>query len=196
MKNTLLLLTALALTMAGCTLMETRPGSSTGGTAPGGTVPEPPAPQVIPDRGTVPPMPSSTHIIVGLCPATGAYYALGVDTQARKFTFLISGGEPTRQQAFQQFYAAKVPVTVYTVLTQLKSDNGPTYNPCLGFESGMPRIGSSDTVVAQVAEDPPPSPKPTGGDATNLYGFQYLSWRTAFALDAVSHPASKGGSAL
>jgi hypothetical protein len=197
MKNKLLLLTTLALTMAGCALMETRPGGSAGSTAPGGPAPEPPAVQVIPDRGEVPALAASTHIVVGLCPATGAYAAMGVDTQARKFTFLISGGEATRQQAIQKFYAAGVPVTVYTRLTQLRTGTSKKemiYDPCKGLQSGLTRIPADGAVIAQVAEDPPPSPKPTGGEVDNLYAFKDLSWRTAFALDAVSHPASAAGS--
>jgi hypothetical protein len=197
MKSKWLLLTALAMTLAGCTLMETRPGSpSSGSTAPGGHVPEPPAEQVISDRGPVPDLPASTHIIVGLCPATGSYAALGVDTQARKFTFLISGHEATRQQAFQKFFAAGVPVTVYTQVTALSpNENGKSlgFDPCLNLQSGAPRLDSSASVIAQAAEDPPPTPKPTGGGTDNLAAFATLSWRTAFALAPVSHPASKGG---
>ena len=194
MKNTLLILSALTLALTGCTQLELRPSPS-GGSVPGGDVPDAPLEQVIPDRGPVPAVPASTHIVVGLCPATGAYAALGVDTQARKFTFLISGQDLTRLQVLQQFYAAKVPVTIYTATTQLNTDAGVAYNPCLDLKSGMPRIGKNDAnggVIAQVTEDPPPSPKPTGGDRSNLYGFQYLSWRTAFALEAVSHPVIVG----
>lgn len=194
MKNKLLWLTALALTMAGCTLMETRPGSPTGNPEPGGSVPAAPVLQTVPERGPVPDVIASTHIIVGLCPATGRYVAMGVDTQARKFTFLMGGEETTQQQAFQKFYSAGVPVTVYTAVTALRptapSNVALAFNPCLNLDSGVAHTAKSVPPVAQITEDPPPTPRPTGGEMSNGDAFKILSWRTAFALDAVAGPGS------
>ncbi|HLK99616.1 MAG TPA: hypothetical protein VK539_03490 [Myxococcaceae bacterium] len=51
----------------------------------------------------------------------------------------------------------------------------PTFDPC-----------------QTISEDPPPSPKPTGGKAepTRPTTFQSLAWRTAYAVDAVSDPVA------
>ena len=198
MKNKLLLLTALALSLAGCKLMEPKPDGSSDGATLGGLAPEPLPEQVIPDRGEVPALPASTHIIVGLCPATNAYSAMGVDTKAQHFTFTVSGKEATRQQAFQRFFAAGVPVTVYTrpVKVRITASLGVSiYDPCQGLLSGQTHLPGAQGVVSgphDTVEDPPPTPKPTGGQRDNLHAFGDLSWKTAFALDAVSEPVSAG----
>ncbi|WP_224372970.1 hypothetical protein [Hyalangium versicolor] len=199
MKNTLLP-TLPAPSLSGCAVLGT--GSRTGGgtTVPSDeSVPKSPAEQVISDRGPVPDLPASTHIVVGVCQATGAYVALGVDTKSSKFTFLLSGKEPTRQQAFQKFEAASIPVTVYTATTALlPGKEGATiaFNPCLNLQSGAPRVplSTSSNAVANITEDPPPSPKPTGGEFSNRQAFEVLSWRTAFALNGVGRPVTEGAS--
>lgn len=204
MKSKLLLWTALGLSLAvaGCKTFEPRPEAPADCATPGGQAPTPPPTQTVPDTGTVPTLPPSTHIVVGMCPATGAYNAMGVDTQNKRFTFQLKGTRASQQQAFRSFYEAGVPVTVYTQRVKLTARApvpapaaalapAPTPNPST---PPTPVEGSDDSTFdpcETIGEDPPPFPKPTGSksDPNRLTSFQNLSWYTAHALDAVSDPA-------
>lgn len=205
MKNKLLLLPALLLALAGCKTFEPRPETPTNCAAPGGDAPTPPPVQNIPDTGTVPPVPPSTHIVVGLCTATGAYTAMGVDTNNQRFTFLQTGGRATQQQAFRSFYEAKVPVTVYTQRVKLAARSGstaskPTPPPPSPSPMAVPQPpqDSGDALYdpcKNIGEEPPPTPKPTGSqwEPNQFTSFQHLSWDTAHGLDAISDPAPSTG---
>jgi len=204
MKNKLLLCAALALFAAGCKLTEPRPTPTEAPATPGGPAPTAPPVQTIPDTGTIPALPPSTHIIVGLCPSTNAYTAMGVNTETRSFTFLLKGGRATQQQAFTQFYASRAPVTVYTNRVKLRGTTpAPSVAPTPLAPSPSPTAvpnqetqESTDEPTYDPCADigdpaPEPSPKPTGSvwDPIQFTSFQSLSWYTAHALDAVSAPA-------
>jgi hypothetical protein len=206
MRNKLLLFTSVALIVAGCKLLEPLPTKPPADCSqPGGEAPKPPPLQSIPDTGTVPSLPPSTHIVVGLCPSTSAYTAMGVDTQTKSFTFLIKGGRASQQQAFNQFYAARVPVTVYTQRVQLRGNTpapspAPEQPPPAPVPTAVPQQGQSGSSsdpnydpCENIGDEPPePGPKPGGSqwEPNQFTAFQNLSWQTAFALDAVSDPAS------
>jgi len=194
------------------------PPAEGGGTAP--PVPTPPPTQTIPETGTVPTtVPPSTQIIVGYCAPTGQYVATGVNTQTNQFTFTWRGGRATQPAAFARFYESRVPVTVYTSPVRLTAGGpGPAPAPGTPTTGGssafapapspppQPTVGPApvptppplpneppDAVFdpcQTISEDPPPSPKPTGGKAepTRPTTFQNLAWRTAYAVDAVSDP--------
>lgn len=215
MKSKLLLWMALGLSLAvtGCKTMEPRPDTAGDCSAPGGQAPTPPPIQTVPDTGTLPALPPSTHIVVGLCPATGTYNAMGVDTKNKQFTFLLKGGRASQQQAFQSFYGAGVPVTVYTQRVRLTA-RGPVPAPAPAPSAAMvptppaptpstppaPEEGTEDPTYdpcQTIGEDPPPFPKPTGSnwDPDQFSAFRNLSWYTANALDAVSDPAPASSTA-
>jgi hypothetical protein len=202
MKNKLLLLMALALSLAGCKTFEPRPDSPADCSAPGGQAPAPPPVQTVPDTEAVPALPPSTHIVVGYCPATSAYTAMGVDTKAQRFTFLMKGSRASQQQAFRSFYDAGVPVTVYTQRVKLTARTGstalapapPPPSPApTAVPQPVPQSSGDDTYdpCQTIGEEPPPTPKPTGSNRLpeQFTSFQDLSWHTAHALDAVSAPA-------
>lgn len=220
MKKALVLSAVLALALAGCKTMEPRPPPPTEGgecSAPGGPAPKPPPTQSIPDVGPVPAPPKSTNIVVGYCPTTGQYAAMGVDTQTRQFTFMYRGGRATQAAAFSRFYEARVPVAVYTSPVRLTARGAvpatgsmsalapapaPAPAPATGpapLPTPAPEEGSGETEsdpiydpCETISEEPPPSPKPAGSiqDPAILSSFQSLSWYTANALDAVSDPVA------
>lgn len=206
MRNKLLLCAAVALAVAGCKVLEPKPppppppGDCS---TPGGEAPPPPPLQSIPDTGTLPPLPPSTHIVTGLCPTTHAYTAMGVDTNTRRITFLFKGGRATQPQAFNQFYAAQIPVTVYTQRVRVKGTTpvpttAPETPPPAPLPTAVPQQDTSGASSApiydpceQIGDEPPePGPKPGGSqwEPTSLRSFTNLSWQTAYALDAVSDP--------
>jgi hypothetical protein len=217
MKKALVWFAALGLALAGCKTLEPKPEPPAGGdcSAPGGTPPPAPPVQTIPEGGTVPPVPESTDVVVGYCPATGQYQAAGVNTRTRQFTFMMRGGRATQAMAFSRFYEARVPVTVYTAPVRLAA-RGPATGPTPTATSALapapgtpapapapapvpapvPEEGSGDDAVYDpcqtISDDPPPSPKPGGSrwEPTEASSFQRLSWHTAYAVDAVSDPAS------
>jgi hypothetical protein len=205
MKSKLWLYAALALFAAGCKLTEPRPTPDDRAT-PGGPAPAVPPLQAIPDTGTLPALPPSTHIVVGLCPSTGAYTAMGVNTETGSFSFLLKGGRATQQQAFTQFYARRVPVTVYTDRVRLRGTQpAPSVQPSTPPPAPLPtavpqqETGSTDEPTYDPCADigdpaPEPTPKPTGNQedpSPPLAAFQQLSWYTAHGLDAVSDPAPR-----
>ncbi|MBN1203758.1 MAG: hypothetical protein JXB05_02395 [Myxococcaceae bacterium] len=196
MRNTLLMLSAaLALLVVGCKTTGPLPQIPTGGSAPS-PAPALPAWQQIPDSGVVPTLPRSTHIVVALCRATGKYTAMGVDTKTARFTFLMQGGQPTQGQAFTQFYAAGVPVTVYTERMKLRAPMPPALAPeGEQTEEPPPTDPSTEPPPEPTCDpcnisEPPPEPgrKPTGitEASSDLEVFRQLAWRTAGALDGVS----------
>jgi hypothetical protein len=206
MRMSLVVSAALGLAVAGCKLMEPRPdeGAGVGRSTLGGPVPAAPSIQSIPDTGAVPALPKSTEIIVGLCNATGTYSAAGVDTEARRFTFLIKGGRETQAAAFARFYEARVPVTVYTGAVALRNrEQTPAPAPSTPPASLAPvpppdSKGSTggDALYdpcGNIGEEPPPTPKPGGSnwEPSQLTSFEHLAWDTAYALDAVSKPVGR-----
>jgi hypothetical protein len=200
MKKLLFVPALLALMLGGCRILEPRPEPSSGAqcAAPGGTAPTAPPMQSVPDSGALPALAPSSHIITGLCGPTGAYVALGVDTQSRRFTFMLKGSRVTQQAAFSRFYAARVPVTVYTAPVTLVGHGGtpppnPTPPPSPAPVPG-PNDGSDSPPwifdpCANIGDDPKDPKVPTGRPPPwPLDVFKDLSWQTAFGLDAVSDP--------
>jgi hypothetical protein len=200
MKKTLILSAALILGAAGCKVLEPRP-EPTGGqcSAPGGAAPNLPPLQQVPDTAPPPSLPSAQFIVVSTCGPTGAYVATGVDTRAGRFTFLIKGTAATRSAAFSRFYAAGVPVTVYTAPVKLTAGAGtpapaspeppppgPTPAPT---PPGGPSTddGSIFRPCDNIGDDPEEPQVPTGYPPPDpLEKFKILSWRTANALDAIT----------
>ncbi|HYI00648.1 hypothetical protein [Hyalangium sp.] len=206
MKSKLWLYAVLALFAAGCRLMEPRPTPADDRATPGGPAPAAPPVQTIPDTGTLPALPPSTHIVVGLCPSTGTYNAMGVNTETRSFTFQLKGGRATQQQAFTQFYASRAPVTVYTQRVKLRgTPPAPSVEPSTAPPSPSPmavprqETGSTDEPTYDPCADigdplPEPTPKPTGSQedpSPQTAAFQQLSWYTAHSLAAVSELAPR-----
>jgi hypothetical protein len=204
MKSKLLLCAALALLVAGCKVLEPRPTPPEDPATPGGPAPTPPPVQSIPDTATLPALPPSTHIIVGLCPSTNSYTAMGVNTDTRSFTFLRTGRRATQPQAFAQFYSSGAPVTVYTGRVKLRGTApapsvAPTPPPPSPSPTAVPNQetqGSTGEPTYDPCTDigdplPEPSPKPTGSNwkPDQFTSFKNLSWYTANALNAVSDPA-------
>lgn len=206
MKRMLWLYAAVALLATGCKVLEPKPTPTEDSATPGGPAPTPPPAQRIPDTGTLPALPPSTHIVVGLCPATNSYTAMGVNTDTRSFTFLLKGGRATQQQAFAQFYASRVPVTVYTDRVKLRGTA-----PAPSTKPTPPPPSPSPTAVPQQTQEadeptydpctdigdpaPEPGPKPTGStwEPDQFTSFKNLSWYTANALNAISDPAPRVG---
>jgi hypothetical protein len=202
MKKTLALSAALVLTAAGCKMMEPRPDPSGGQcTAPGGMAPRLPPLQRIPDTAPPPSLPSAQFIVVGTCEPTGTYVATGVNTRDGRFTFLIKGTAATRSAAFARFYAAGVPVTVYTSPVRLTAGAGtpassptepppppppgPTPTPTPGDDPGDG--GIIFRPCDQIGDDPKEPDVPTGAPPYDpLENFKILSWRTASSLDAIT----------
>lgn len=199
MKKTLALSAALVLSAAGCKMMEPRPDPSEGQCrAPGGPAPSLPPLQRIPDTAPPPPLTGAQFIIVSSCEPTGEYVATGVDTRAGRFTFLIKGTAATRPAAFARFYAAGVPVTVYTAPVKLTAGTGtpaPSTEPPPPGPTPIPTPGDDpgsdgDLIFRpcdKIGDDPKEPDVPTGYPPNDpLKRFQILSWRTANALDAIT----------
>ena len=206
MKKVLVWAAALALALAACKTMEPRPDQPPAAgdcTEPGGEVPRSPPAQTIPETGTVPAVPQSTQIVVGLCPSTGQYQAMGVNTQTGQFTFAWRGGRATQPQAFMRFYEARVPVTVYTSAVRLTAGAGRPV-PIRGGTSASASVAAIAPAASTpqesamgpapvptpppnegsegdpdfdpcetISEEPPTSPGPKGGQASP-------TWPTAF----------------
>lgn len=201
MKKTLALSAALVLAAAGCKMMEPRPDPTGGGQcrAPGGPAPSLPPLQRIPDTSTPPPLTGAQFIIVSSCESTGTYVATGVNTRDGRFTFLVKGTAATRSAAFARFYAAGVPVTVYTAPVKLTAraetstptsteppPPGPTPAPTPSSESSTDE-GLIFRPCDNIGDDPEDPKIPTGYPPPDaLERFQILSWRTANALDAIT----------
>jgi hypothetical protein len=204
MRKALILPAALGLTLAGCKMMEPKPDS----TQPGTTVPAstemPAAPWLlsIPDTGTVPELGRVSHITLMLCTRTGGYVATGVDLQAQRFSFMFQGSRATQAMAFNRFYAAGVPVTVYTSRMQLLGSTQspapaqqpppppPPPSPAIAPQpssGGSNADGSGDGTIdpcnVQISDDP--STKKPGGDDWVILK---LSWNTATVLQTVAKP--------
>ncbi len=203
MKKLLFVPALLALLVVGCRTLEPRPEPSSGAqcAAPGGTAPTAPPMQSVPDSGSLPALPPTSHIITGLCGPTGAYVALGVDTQSRRFTFMLKGSRATQQAAFSRFYAARVPVTVYTAPVKLAGRGGtppptpttppPSPAPVPGPSDGSDSPPSTFDPCGNIGDDPKDPKVPTGSSPQEpIEVFKDLSWQTAFAVDAVSDPAA------
>lgn len=203
MKKTLALSAALVLAAAGCKMMEPRP-DPTGGqcSAPGGSAPSFPPLQRVPDTAPPPSLPSAQFIVVSSCEPTGTYVAAGVNTRDGRFTFLIKGTAATKSAAFARFYAAGVPVTVYTAPVKLTAGAGtpapastepppppppgPTPTPTPGDDPGTDD-GSIFQPCDNIGDDPKDPTIPTGYPPPDpLDRFKILSWRTANALDAIT----------
>jgi hypothetical protein len=218
MKKALVLAAVLGVALAACKTMEPRPEPPQGGdcSAPGGSAPPAPSRQTIPETGTVPPVPQSTEIVVGYCPASGQYQAIGVNTQTRQFTFSWRGGRATQPAAFTRFYEARVPVTVYTSPVRLTAGAvapapmgsvgasalapapgtppqpalGPAPVPAPPTDDGSENDGDFDPCET-ISEEPPTSPGPKGSHSDpQPTVFQSVAWRTAYAVDAVTDPVA------
>jgi hypothetical protein len=205
MRNKLSLSAVLALLAVGCKTAEPRPEPPPGGSPPVEAAPKLPPTQYIPDTGGISTVPRSTHIVVGLCPATHGYTVVGVDTRSRQFTFLMKGSRASQPQVFNQLYAARAPVTVYTGPVRLVAPlpapaptpaPAPAPAPAPGTEPGTePSLDDPTFDPCSPIGDPVPDPErqPTGSKAdeqNQLFVFRELAWRTAHSLDAVSDEAT------
>ncbi|MDY7233154.1 hypothetical protein [Hyalangium rubrum] len=204
MKRVWVLFAALGLALAGCKTMEPRPEPPPADCSdPGGTPPTAPPMQTIPETGVLPPIPPATkNIVTTFCPSTGQYLAAGIDTESRRFTFMIRGGRGTQQAAFASFYQARVPVTVYTGPVKLATRGTPAPKPTTPPPAPVPTpapgggedddSGSGGGKVIDpclnISEEPPPSPKPGGNNPYEE--FESLSWWTAYAVESVAKPVN------
>jgi hypothetical protein len=200
MKKTLALSAALVLATAGCKILEPRPDPAGGQcSAPGGSAPSLPPLQNIPETAPPPSLPSAQFIVVSSCEPTGTYVATGVNTRDGRFTFLIKGTAATKSAAFARFYAAGVPVTVYTGPVKLTAGTGapapsapeppppgPTPVPTPPDDPNTDD-GSIFRPCDNIGDDPEDPQVPTGYPPYDpLEKFKILSWRTANALDAIT----------
>lgn len=200
MRKALILPAALGLTLAGCKMLEPKPDSTQCSTTTP-TLPEmPAAPRLlsIPDTGTMPELGHVSHIVLMMCARTGGYVATGVDLQGQRFSFMYRGSRATQAAVFNRFYAAQVPVTVYTTpLRLLGSTQPPSPVPQTPPPPPSPAVapqpppdgsnadGSGDGTVdpcnVNISDDP--STKKPGGDDWVILK---ISWNTATVLGSVA----------
>jgi hypothetical protein len=181
MFKKLLLSLLLATAVAGCRTWGNRPDPAPC-PAPG-PVPQAPRTQPLPPGGTLPP--GANHIIVGMCPDTGAYLGAGVDTKTRSFTYVVRGDRNTRETFLANAYRAGVPVVLYTSPVKVARPSGTgggdgVFDPCTD-------IRPMDATRPRTA--PTTGPAPTGPTGTAPTGTTGVA-RTSLVADPV--PQSPG----
>lgn len=174
-----LLLAAAAVT--GCRTWGNRPDPKP--CPDSGPVPEAPRTQPLPPGGTLPP--GANHIVVGMCPDTGAYLGAGINTKTRSFTYVVRGDRSTRETFLANAYRAGVPVVLYTTPVKVAGAAGSpdrVFDPCTDIR---PMSATNPSTA-------PTGPAPTGPTGTAPTGTTGVA-RTALAADAP--PQSSGETA-
>ncbi|MBU8895564.1 hypothetical protein KRR26_08100 [Corallococcus sp. M34] len=152
---------------SGCALFENRPGENEGSRPAENTCADPgraPSPPVLRSLRETPTLPlaSTTQVVMGYCPTTGAYIALGVDANHRAFTFYVGGGTSTRNVFTSQVHASGVPLVTYTRILTVKPRPSMTLTPPVLFD---PCAQSLLQDVPGTANAKPSAPVAGGADA-------------------------------
>lgn len=156
MSRKLLLCLMLAV-VTGCRTLGTRPDP--GPCPEPGPVPEAPRTQTLPPGGALPP--GANHIVVGMCPATGAYLGAGIDTKSRSFTYVVRGDQRTRDTFLANAYRAGVPVVLYTSPVKVAGASGSqdeVFDPC----TDIPPVSSTRSGTTTVPSGPGIAPSAAG----------------------------------
>ncbi|HZI12315.1 MAG TPA: hypothetical protein VE153_18160 [Myxococcus sp.] len=173
-----LLLCLLLAVVTGCRTLGNRPDP--GPCPEPGPVPEAPRTQTLPPGGALPQ--GANHIVVGMCPATGAYLGAGIDTKTRSFTYVVRGDRSTLDTFLTNAYRARVPVVLYTSPVKVAGTRPGTVVGAVA-----PAPGSGEEVFDPCTDVPPvggtragpgiapqstggPAPSPTGTGDTQMIG--------------------------
>jgi len=183
--------------VTGCRTLGSRPTPSPSCPEPG-PMPKAPKVQRLPPGAQLPE--GATQMVIGMCPSTGKFLALGVNPGKKTFAYAVSGDRVSSEAFLAQVHRKGIPTTTFTAPVKVRGegsvgtgavDTNP--NPQQGQQGGgeeqsaPPPYDPCTNQSDEIGDKPPPDPEDEGGAVPD--GFAALAWRTANAVDDTSDPA-------
>lgn len=180
--------------VTGCRTMGSRPTPSP--CPEPGPMPKTPKVQPLPPNAQLPE--GATQMVIGLCPSTGKFLALGVNPGKKAFAYAVSGDRASSEAFLAKVHRSGIPTTTFTAPVRARGSVGTdavdtNSNPQQGQQGGNeeqsapPPYDPCTNQSDEIGDKPPPDPEDEGGAVPD--GFAALAWRTANAVDDTSDPA-------
>ncbi|NVJ27114.1 MULTISPECIES: hypothetical protein [Myxococcus] len=188
--------------VTGCRTLGTRPVTPSPSCPEPGPMPKTPKVQRLPPNARLPE--GATQMVIGLCPSTGRFLALGVNPGQKTFAYAVSGDRVSSEAFLAQVHRKGIPTTTFTAPVRARGEGSvgtdavdAGSNPRQGNQGGNeeqsapPPYDPCTNQSDEIGDKPPPDPEDEGGAVPD--GFAALAWRTANAVDDTSDaaPAAK-----